>query len=185
MFRGTIIFFVVLSVLPSCKQSGGNFEGGSERKSSQSQPAGPQALPPPTEPQSVPPQAVTRGSFSAWTEPARPAPNQPYFIHVRVKLPSNAVSYNYQDLSGSVVGTDDYRRGVGRDSLGPYGGTKLFPKINSLKPTQAQSDKFEFRSGAAEIRLYVPGATRLVRDVIQLRSDLLNEVQTIELVFGS
>ncbi len=53
----------------------------------------------------VPKNAVTKGSFSAWTVPANPAPYENYEIFVHVNYADAASS---MDLVGSVLGTDGF-----------------------------------------------------------------------------
>ncbi len=57
----------------------------------------------------VPSFAITKGSFSVWTEPKDPKPRQNYYIIVHIKLPPNQTVYPSSDLTGEVIGTDGYR----------------------------------------------------------------------------
>ena len=116
----------------------------------------------------VPAGAIVQGAFTVWTEPNQPVARQPYYIVVKVQLPSAMPSYSKSDLSGGMVGTDNYKRDIHPPKLHP---------LNAL-------DKFEFSGGdVAIMRLYVPGAEKLVKDVITVKSALLNEQQSIEIVF--
>lgn len=138
--------------------------------------------PEPAEPpkSDAPETAVTKGSFTAWADPARPAPRQAYWIHVEVRLPAATTDYPQADLAGRLVGTDGYTRGVGRDSKGALDGVVVPPWVNIGPVPQ---DKFQFNGQTAKISVWVPGAERLVRDTISISSDLLKESQSLEIVF--
>jgi hypothetical protein len=118
-----------------------------------------------------PSKRIVKGSFTAWTEPQSPAPRQSYIIVIEVKLPSNVKNYKNEDLSGSIDGTDGFRRTV--DGL-----DKLDISPNFKK-------RFESYGTTAKLFIPVPGAEYLVRDRIYINSALLKESQTIEIVFGS
>jgi hypothetical protein len=120
--------------------------------------------------------AVTKGSFTAWAVPAKPKPGESYWIHIEVQLPSDVQNYTQNDLSGFVIGTDMYERGIGRDSQGAggFGGPSL---------GQDHPDQFQFLGTKATVAVWVPGAQYLVRDTVKIRSDLLQEEQSIEIVF--
>jgi hypothetical protein len=140
------------------------------------------ATPEPAEaPESEAPEsAVTKGSFTAWAEPARPAPRQAYWIHVEVRLPAATTDYPQADLAGRLVGTDGYSRGVGRDSKGALDGAFVPPWVDVGPIPQ---DQFQFNGQTAKISIWVPGAERLVRDTISISSDRLEESQSLEIVF--
>lgn len=126
----------------------------------------------------APDTAITKGSFTAWAEPPNPKPLQSYWIHVEVTLPSNVANYTATDLSGRLVGSDGYTRGVGRDSRGATEGIPDWQKVGV-----DLADKFQLSPGIATISIFVPGAAELVRDTIQIHSDLLRENQSLEIVF--
>ncbi|MEK6261829.1 MAG: hypothetical protein AABP62_24790 [Planctomycetota bacterium] len=109
----------------------------------------------------VPSFAVTKGSFSAWTEPRDPDPNRQYVIVIQVRLPKAVREYRGSDLTGMVTGTDLYRQPI------------------KFKTT----DKFPVTDGAVEVRVPVPGAAKLVRDTIRIESRLLREKQTLKIEF--
>lgn len=105
--------------------------------------------------------AVTKGSFTAWTVPEDPAPGQDYLIVIQIKLPNHIKEYPSKDLSGKVVGTDGYHQLIpGRA-----------PEFLPLKEQQTQ------------IAIHVPGADRLVKDMIVIESRRLKERQVLEIVF--
>lgn len=109
----------------------------------------------------VPESAVTQGSFTVWTDPEDPAPRVAYKIIIQVKLPRTVKQYRLSDLSGMVTGTDQYKKPI------KYG-TK---------------DRKGVKDGVVQIDIPIPGAAELVKDVIEIRSKLLNEEQRIEIVF--
>ena len=129
---------------------------------------------------SAPKNAVHRGSSTAWADPARPAPRQAYWIYIEVRLPPNAGRYEVQDLSGRLIGTDGYTRGVGRDSRGALDGAVV---PNSSSFGNITQDHFRVNGQTARIAVWVPGAEELVRDTVNIRSELLNESQALEIVF--
>lgn len=111
----------------------------------------------------IPSQAVTKGSFTVWTEPEDPRPGEKYVIMIQIKLKNSVKKYPRRDLKGKVVGTDNY--------MDHFGG-----------PTESGYE--EVKNNTVTLRACeVPGAQQLVKDVITVESKLLNEKQTIELVF--
>ena len=112
----------------------------------------------------IPQQAVTKGSFTVWTEPADPEPGEKYIIWIQVKLKNDIKRYPRRDLSGSIVGTDGYKDYFGGPTEPGY-----------LRIDENNTVRYE--------ALTVPGAAQLVKDIINVESKILNEKQTIELVF--
>ena len=110
----------------------------------------------------IPKQAVTKGSFTVWTEPEDPMPGQQYNIMIQVKLKSNVKKLRRSDIQGSVVGTDGYK---------DYFGGPTEPGYYTVK------------DNTVRFQVLVPGAAQLVKDVINVESELLKEKQQIELVF--
>jgi len=109
----------------------------------------------------VPESAVTQGSFTVWTEPEDPAPRVAYKIIIQVKLPRTVKQYRMSDLTGMVTGTDQYKKPI------KYGA----------------KDRKGVKDGVVQLEIPIPGAAELVKDVIEIRSKLLNEEQRIEIVF--
>lgn len=109
----------------------------------------------------IPKYAVTKGSFSAWTEPKDPIPGKSYEIVIQFRLPANVKTYKGSDLTGMVVGTDGYKQAI------KFARTEAFPVTD----------------GSVQVRIRVPGADRLVRDTIRIESKLLREKQMIEIEF--
>lgn len=104
---------------------------------------------------------VSKGSFTAWTIPEDPQPGQNYLIVIQIELPDKVTRYRRSDLSGIVVGTDGYRQAI-------PGITRGFLPVKEKR---------------SQLVIQVPGAARLVRDTINVRSKLLKESQRLEIVF--
>lgn len=109
----------------------------------------------------VPASAITKGSFTVWTDPEVPIPGRAYEIVIQVKLPPHVKSYRLRDLTGSVRGTDRYFKAI------------------QFKSTERRT----VSEGVVQVRIGIPGAAELVRDTINVRSAILKEEQTIEIVF--
>lgn len=109
----------------------------------------------------IPKYAVTKGSFSAWTEPRDPVPGISYEIVIQFRLPSNVTVYRGSDLTGKVIGTDGYEQII---------------RFN-------RGQTFNVQDGSVQVRIRVPGAAQLVRDTIRIESKLLREKQKIEIEF--
>lgn len=113
---------------------------------------------------SVPSYAVTQGSFSAWTVPEDPEPEEDYVIHIAVRLPeklANSPKFRLRDISGMVVGTDGYKQ------------------VIQYKSNQTAM----VEQGAVHLTIPVYGARKKVRDTIRIESKLLKEKQIIHLEF--
>ncbi|MCA9068342.1 MAG: hypothetical protein KDA84_05435 [Planctomycetaceae bacterium] len=112
----------------------------------------------------IPSQAVTKGSFTVWTEPEDPKPREDYWIMIKIKLKNDLRKYPRRDLMGKVMGTDGYEKNFGGPTESGY----------------EQVNKSMVIMKACKI----PGALQeLVKDTITVHSKMLNEKQTIELVF--
>jgi hypothetical protein len=125
--------------------------------------------------------AVTRGSFTAWTDPAQPRPGDFYQIIIEMRLPDRLNRYRLTDLSGRVVGTDGYSQRLPFDAR----------KANAARVTGGAEPKTVKRNTVVELignklqlAIKVPGARRLVKDTIYIKSRRLREEQEITLVFG-
>jgi hypothetical protein len=108
-----------------------------------------------------PPGAVRKGSFTAWTTPEDPRPGAAYDIVIEVKLNDKTGKYRLNDLTGRVVGTDGYVQAI----------------------RFSRDDVREINKGRIQVRISVPGAQKLVRDVIKIESRRLREKQSLEIVF--
>jgi len=100
----------------------------------------------------------TKGSFTAWTIPEDPKPNENYLIVIQVKLPPKYKSIPIDDVTGLVQGTDGYRL-----------------RINAYTSKFLQKTK--------QIVLRIPGAESKIRDTIQVRSQILKEEQELTIEF--
>ncbi len=126
----------------------------------------------------APTTAVTAGSFKAWAEPANPVDDQDYTIFIEVKLPPGIVptSYTKEDLSGLLVGTDQYQQAI-EASFAPIPGP-----LPIIPPWQPRGT-FNVTGNVARISFMVPGAESKVKDTINIKSRALNESQTVSIVF--
>lgn len=131
--------------------------------------------------------AVTRGSFTAWTDPVNPDAGQAYSIIIEVKLPASYKIYRLSDLSGRVVGTDRYSQNLpwDRNTARVHKGCG-WPYVmkNEREQRVSRSDRIRVRENKIQTRIKVPGADRKVRDLITIRSEKLKEEQELELLFG-
>ena len=111
--------------------------------------------------------AVTKGSFTAWTDPADPKPREDYLLVILIRVPDSVRKYTREDLSGFLTGDDGYETPIGNFT------GKGFPK------------QFygQFDDKAHRLVIRVPGAAAKVQDTIQIRSKILREEQTLEIVF--
>jgi hypothetical protein len=111
--------------------------------------------------------AVTKGSFTAWTDPADPKPREDYLLVILVRVPDSVRKYTQEDLSGFLTGDDGYETPIGNFT------GKGFPK------------QFygQFDDKAHRLVIRVPGAAAKVKDTIQICSKILREEQTLEIVF--
>ena len=125
--------------------------------------------------------AVTKGSFTAWTDPANPQPGQNYLIIIEVRLPDDVQGYRLSDLNGEVTGTDKYRQRIPYDKDAPMASAASTPEglqiIRGSESVQVANNKIQ-------LVIKVPGASRLVKDTIRIRSRRLREEQELVLVFG-
>jgi len=105
---------------------------------------------------------VTKGNFTAWTVPEDPAPREDYRIIIQIKLPKKLRRYPLWDLLGRIVGTDGY--------------IQEFPEYHKTY--------LPVKDNQAQLVVLVPGAERLVRDTIEVRSlKILKEKQTLNIEF--
>lgn len=147
----------------------------------------------------VPENAVTAGSFTAFTTPTfnavfpkrfgvpepepgdAPQPRQPYYITIQVKVPDGRKTYALSDLSGTVIGTDGWRQTFPFDRY--RGRSSVFVMSRDGKLVRP-GNTVRVVDGVVQLVVLVPGAVALVKDVIQVESKMLEEAQTLELVFG-
>ncbi len=124
---------------------------------------------------------VSAGSFSAWTVPKDPGPGEDYKIVIMIKVPSKRTIYPISDLSGVVIGTDGFRLEIPFGRFRDRYGTRI-PRLNQLAFPR-RSDRVRVVDGNVQIVVDVPGATRLVKDTIEVKSRMLEEDQTLEIEF--
>jgi hypothetical protein len=126
-------------------------------------------------------QVVSAGSFSAWTVPKDPGPGEDYKIVIMVKVPSKRTVYPISDLSGVVIGTDGFRLEIPFGRFRERYGTRI-TRLNQLVFPR-RSDRVRVVDGSVQIVVDIPGATRLVKDTIEVKSRMLDEDQTLEIEF--
>lgn len=128
--------------------------------------------------------AVTVGSFTAWTVPKDPDLNEDYLIIIQVKLPAsyNSTRYRASDLSGLVLGTDDHRQAIPWDSK--WLNSTFTPNaVGDIRPVD-KGDYLPLKNRVAQLIVKVPGSKiPATRDTIRIRSRVLKEDQTLEIVF--
>ncbi|MCA9015514.1 MAG: hypothetical protein KDA77_09320 [Planctomycetaceae bacterium] len=128
--------------------------------------------------------AVTVGSFTAWTIPKDPDLNEDYLIIIQVKLPYNYKSTRYRasDLSGLVVGTDDHRQAIPWDVRWPN--STFTSNANGEVRPVTPKDYLPVKNRISQLIVKVPGSKiPATRDTIKLESKVLKEKHTLEIVF--
>ena len=126
--------------------------------------------------------AVTKGSFTAFTIPATPAPMKPYRIVIEVRLPGDVKKYRVSDLKGEVIGTDGYKQFLPYDKNSPS--ASRAPAANGKETVINSSSSIDVINNRVQIIVVVPGARNLVKDRIKIRSKRLREDQELTLTFG-
>jgi hypothetical protein len=137
----------------------------------------------------LPENAVQAGSFAAWwipkaerygekVEPGQPPrEGQDYRIYVQVLVPKGESRYKVDDLSGEIVGTDGYKQVIPQQAW-------MIDDRGELIPAVGGNRYLPVRNGVAEIVFKVKGAGRAgVRDLVFIRSRLLDEERTLTLEF--
>ena len=125
--------------------------------------------------------AVTKGSFTAWTDPPQPDPGQFYQIIIEMRLPDKVKHYRISDLSGVVTGSDGYRQVLPFDRNSP-GAARVTG--GSEYKTVRRNMTVNVTGTKLQLAIRVPGAERLVKDRIRIKSRRLREEQEMVLVFG-
>lgn len=111
--------------------------------------------------------SVTKGSFTVWTEPLDPLPNQPYVIVVQFRVPKELKSFPKSDLKIDVVGTDTFHLKL----PDPRRGFKLIGELPVI-------------DGQTQLLIPIPGAPSLVQDAIRIESrKILKEQQSLLIEF--
>lgn len=101
---------------------------------------------------------VKKGSFTVWTVPNDPKPGEDYRIVIQVKYPKASQKLRPGDITGIVVGTDQYRKVIGISTA-------------------------QYLVEAKQVVVDIPGADARVRDTIRVYSQILKETQLLEIVF--
>ena len=128
--------------------------------------------------------AVTKGSFTAWTSPARPQPRESYRIIIEVRLPEGLERYRLSDLSGDVRGTDTFQRRIPLDKRPQFKSTSFYTdEDNKLRPISG-GEVVKVRGNRVQLVVLIPGAASQIKDTIKIKSRRLREEQELELVFG-
>lgn len=126
---------------------------------------------------------VKKGSFSVWTVPKDPLPEQEYQIVIQVRLPSNVRRYRATDLTGEVEGSDRYRQKIPWDPKWKKRTDVALTVRKGRLVALRRGDFLPVRDRVAQLVIRVPPARRLVRDKIRIQSKLLKEQQVLEIVF--
>lgn len=124
---------------------------------------------------------VSAGSFTAWTVPKDPRPGEDYKIVIMIKVPEKHRRYRISDLSGQVTGTDGFKLEIPFGRFRDRFGTRIQRSTELVFPRR--SDSARVVDGNVQIVVDVPGATRLVKDTIELKSRMLKDEQTLEIEF--
>jgi hypothetical protein len=128
--------------------------------------------------------AVTAGSFTAWTVPKDPDLNEDYLIIIQVKLPSSFKSSRYRaaDLLGLVMGTDEHRQAIPWDVRWPNS-TFTSNAKGEIRPVK-KGGFLPLKNRQAQLIVKVPGSKiPATRDTIKIQSKLLKEKQTLQIEF--
>lgn len=128
--------------------------------------------------------AVTAGSFTAWTVPKDPDLNEDYLIIIQVKLPYTFKSKRYRatDLRGLVMGTDSHRQAIPWDVRWPNS-TFTSTEEGDIRPVD-KGGYLPLSNRSAQLIVKVPGSKiPATRDTIKIESRILKEKQTLEIEF--
>lgn len=128
--------------------------------------------------------AVTVGSFTAWTVPKDPDLNEDYLIIIQVKLPYSYKSTRYRasDLSGIVLGTDKHRQSIPWDVRWPN--STFTPQVKGEVRPVKKGGYLPVKKRVSQLIVKVPGSKiPATRDTIKIESKVLKEKHTLEIVF--
>ncbi len=136
----------------------------------------------------IPENAVVAGHFAAWWIPKAerygeqvkpgqlPRVGQDYRIIVQLQIPEGRKSLRITDLSGEIVGSDGYKQRIPDRAW-------IYNAQGKLVPVRGHP-RLKVIDGTIQIVFKVPGAGKQdVRDTITVRSKLLDEEQTLTLIF--
>jgi len=126
--------------------------------------------------------AVTKGSFTVWTDPEDPEPRQEYDIIIQIKLPKRVKRYRSSDLSGSVRGSDKFYQVIPWDPKAPK--SPRFPGRRGKLKFLKKNGYLPIKIGLTQLVIRIPGALKAqVEDEIEIHSETLKEKQTLKIVF--
>lgn len=120
---------------------------------------------------------VVKGSFKIWTNPPDPGIAENYKIIIEVTLPSDTTSYQRTDLTGMVQGSDGFQYSISNSSP-----IDLLDVLFKMFGAEAY-ETFYYFGNKAQLTIQIPGAAALVEDTITVHSTLLDEEQTVKIVF--
>ena len=146
---------------------------------------------------------VQKGSFRVWAVPEKPVPKKPYYIYIEVTVPKKIRRrYRVSDLVGTIrgnesqydKGSEDYVQTIPWDLRlaklgGPIYRRHTFGRDTRRKRwywinPKRRNTILPVVNGKAVLMIKVPGAdTQRIKDTIIIRSKLLKEKQTLEIVF--
>jgi hypothetical protein len=126
--------------------------------------------------------AAKKLGFSVAAEPEEPSADQDYTIVISIRLPDAINEYPVDDLSGKLVCTDGFELEIPFGRFRGKYGTMI--EIDGKTVTVRRGDSIPVVDGVARLLVRVPGATNLVRDHIELRSELLGKQAVLDIEFG-
>ena len=161
----------------------------------------PQTVAPQTPSITPPENSVTKGSFTVWTEPKDPKPQQDYSIFIQATYSGNTTNVQRSDLTGCIQGTDNFAHKILANTQINNSSNIFNSFLNALNPKDVtcntpdsslstnylqyvrDQESFTSSSNKSTLRVEIPGALEFVRDTINVRSSILNESQTITIQF--
>jgi hypothetical protein len=126
---------------------------------------------------------VSKGSFSAWTVPEDPEPNENYMIVIRIKLPEKTKLYRISDLSGKVEGSDNYLQHLPFDPDPKFKNFKAETEVRGQIVRLRSSSRLRVIKNHVQIMIRVMGGAVQIRDTIHVKSRMLDEDQKLEIEF--
>jgi len=130
----------------------------------------------------MPDNAIRSGSFSVFAEPADPVDGQPYWLIIQLELPPGLTRRTSirKDMTGLLAGSDGFRMTI------PSGPAFLVPvgtAIIAIPKSPDVRDRYHLGDGQARWAIWVPGASKNVKDTIHVRSQLLDEEHVLNVEF--
>ena len=149
----------------------------------------------------APETSITQGSFTVWVMPEDPAPGEDYQLFIQAKYPAATTSLNRDDLTGCLIGTDEYLHRIVKSTDIPDEPAPLLLdeefdgsfELNCETPVDQlpvafllfvqSNESFTVEENVATLMIAVPGGEAEVRDTITVNSDILDETQEITIEF--